>query len=82
MAEFFLSSGSTALPADAVITNLTIPLSPENGREVIKAYKQAKRRRGDFAIVSASLRVILDDAGLVKDISLAYGGSVANPNPT
>lgn len=74
MTEFFLGSGSTALPADAVITHFTIPLGTENGREVIKAYKQAKRRRGDFAIVSASLRVILDDADLVKDISLAYGG--------
>lgn len=74
MAEFFLDSGSTALPADAVITHLTIPLNTENGREVTKAYKQAKRRRGDFAIVSAGLRVVLDDADLVKDISLAYGG--------
>lgn len=79
MVEFFLDSGSTALPPDAVITKLTIPLNMENERGVIRAYKQAKRRRGDFAIVSASLRVVLDDAGLVKDISLAYGGYVLQP---
>lgn len=77
MAEFFLGDGSTALPEDAVITKLTIPLGTGDGREVIKAYKQSKRKGNDSAIVTAGLRVNLDDAGLVKDICLAYGGCVA-----
>lgn len=59
---------------DAVITKLTIPLGVKNKRQVIKAYKQAKRRSNDSAVVTAGMRVILDDAGRVEDISLAYGG--------
>lgn len=74
MTEFFLGYRTTALPADAVITKLTVPLGAKN--EVIKAYKQAKRKDDDIAIVTAGLRVNLDDAGLVKDISLAYGGYI------
>lgn len=79
MTEFFLGYRSTALPADAVITKLTIPLGGNN--EVIKAYKQAKRKDDDIAIVTAGFRVRLDDEGLVKGICLAYGGYVTNPNP-
>lgn len=84
IAGFFLENGSTALPPDAVITKLTIPLAVVgNGREVIRAYKQAKRRSNDSAIVTAGMRVVLDDMGLVRDIILAYGGwaTHANPNP-
>ncbi|PWW71580.1 xanthine dehydrogenase [Tuber magnatum] len=72
--EFFLAYRTTALPVDAIITKLTIPLPAEGAREVIKSYKQAKRKDDDIAIVTAGFRVVLDESGVTTDISLAYGG--------
>ena len=77
--EFFLKYRTTALPADAIITKLTIPLPAEGVREVIKSYKQAKRKDDDIAIVTAGLKVVLDECGTVTDISLAYGGYEYSP---
>ncbi|RPB08102.1 hypothetical protein P167DRAFT_494625 [Morchella conica CCBAS932] len=74
LTDFFIGYRETALPADAVITQLAIPLSPVNSRVVVKAYKQAKRKDDDIAIVTAGMRASLDKDGLVKDVSLAYGG--------
>jgi len=79
MKEFFLTYRKTALPADAIITKLTIPLPAEGAREVIKSYKQAKRKDDDIAIVTSGFRVVLDERGVVTDISLAYGGYVCSP---
>jgi len=74
MKEFFLAYRTTALPEDAIITKLTIPLPAEGAREVIKSYKQAKRKDDDIAIVTSGFRVVIDECGVVTDISLAYGG--------
>ncbi|KAL1637206.1 hypothetical protein SLS56_000865 [Neofusicoccum ribis] len=74
MSKFFLAYRATTLPPDAVITHLRVPLPPANVREVIKAYKQAKRKDDDIAIVTSGFRVRLDGEGVVKEINLAYGG--------
>ncbi|RPA90528.1 xanthine dehydrogenase [Choiromyces venosus 120613-1] len=74
MKEFFVAYQMTALPADSIITKLTIPLPAEGTREVIKSYKQAKRKDDDIAIVTAGFRVVLDESSVVTHISLAYGG--------
>jgi xanthine dehydrogenase/oxidase len=74
MSSFFVAYRKTTLPDDAVITGIKIPLSPTEVREITKAYKQAKRKDDDIAIVTASFRVRLDDEGLVTESSLAYGG--------
>ncbi|RPA93268.1 xanthine dehydrogenase [Choiromyces venosus 120613-1] len=74
MKEFFVAYRTTALPADCIITKLTIPLPAEGTREVIKSYKQAKGKDDDIAIVTARFRVVLDESSVVMDISLAYGG--------
>ncbi|RPA96259.1 hypothetical protein L873DRAFT_1829489 [Choiromyces venosus 120613-1] len=78
MKEFFVAYRTTALPADAIITRLTIPLPVESTREVIKSYKQAKRK-DDIAIVTARFMVVLDKSSVVMDISLAYGRSRMAP---
>lgn len=59
-----------------VITAIRIPLTPPNlaGKEVVKAYKQSKRKEDDIAIVTACFRVSLNDEGCVEQIALAYGG--------
>ncbi|KAJ8115925.1 hypothetical protein OPT61_g2546 [Boeremia exigua] len=73
MATFFKGYRQTALPPDAIIAALRIPVAKEKG-EFIRAYKQSKRKDDDIAIVNAALRVALDDEHTVKDVSLVYGG--------
>jgi xanthine dehydrogenase/oxidase len=73
MATFFKGYRQTALPADAIIASLRIPVASEKG-EFIRAYKQSKRKDDDIAIVNAALRVALDDEDTVKSVSLVYGG--------
>ncbi|EOO00385.1 putative xanthine dehydrogenase protein [Phaeoacremonium minimum UCRPA7] len=74
MKDFFLSYRKTALIEDGIIAQIRIPLPPIASREVMKAYKQAKRKDDDIAIVTAGFRVRLDVKGLVEDIALAFGG--------
>lgn len=61
---------------DGVLTAVQIPLPPlsSHGKEAIKAYKQAKRKEDDIAIVTACFRVRLDNSGRVEDAVFAYGG--------
>ncbi|KAF2497461.1 xanthine dehydrogenase [Lophium mytilinum] len=73
MSEFFKGYRVTALPPDAVIAGLRIPTAKEKG-EYMRAYKQAKRKDDDIAIVNAALRVKLNDAYVVESVSLVYGG--------
>ena len=74
MDSFFISYRKTSLPPDSVITKIRIPIPPADVREVIKAYKQAKRKDDDIAIVTAAFRVRLNDNDEVENICLAYGG--------
>jgi len=73
MTEFFKGYRLTALAPDAVIASLRIPLSSDSG-EFIRAYKQAKRKDDDIAIVNAALRIKLDNANAVQSVNLVYGG--------
>ncbi|MCJ1416575.1 hypothetical protein MMC32_002913 [Xylographa parallela] len=73
MSDFFKGYRTTALPPDAIIASLRIPVARESG-EYLRAYKQAKRKDDDIAIVNAALRVSLDDSNRVDAVSLVYGG--------
>ncbi|KAI9869720.1 MAG: hypothetical protein M1830_005159, partial [Pleopsidium flavum] len=73
MSEFFMGYRTTALPADAIIASIRIPIARESG-EFFRAYKQAKRKDDDIAIVNAALRVSLDGAHTVVNVDLVYGG--------
>ncbi|KAI9734709.1 MAG: hypothetical protein M1818_006696 [Claussenomyces sp. TS43310] len=72
MAEFFKGYRMTALPPDAIIAALRIPVTGKN--EYFRAYKQSKRKDDDIAIVNAAMRVQLSDSHAVESISLVYGG--------
>ncbi|KAK7520257.1 molybdopterin binding aldehyde oxidase/xanthine dehydrogenase [Phyllosticta citriasiana] len=74
MSKFFVGYRTTTLPPDGVITHIRIPLPPASAKEVTKAYKQAKRKDDDIAIVTAGFRVRLDEGSHVEDVCLAYGG--------
>lgn len=73
VASFFKSYRVTALPEDAVIASIRIPVSKER-HEYVRSYKQSKRKEDDVAIVNACLRVALDDEGRVEGADLVYGG--------
>ena len=73
MSDFFKGYRTTALPSDAIIASLRIPISQENG-EYIRAYKQSKRKDDDIAIVNATLRVSLSPSKNVKSANLVFGG--------
>ncbi|KAH6885767.1 molybdopterin binding aldehyde oxidase/xanthine dehydrogenase [Thelonectria olida] len=76
MSQFFTGYRKTALAPDAVIASIRIPVMAEKG-EFLRAYKQAKRKDDDIAIVTGALRVKLDDEGIVKECNLIYGGMAA-----
>lgn len=73
MMDFFKGYRTTALPPDAIIASLRVPISREKG-EYLRAYKQAKRKDDDIAIVNAALRVTLDNRHRVESVNLVYGG--------
>lgn len=72
MTQFFQGYRTTALPANAIIKAIRVPIGAE--KEFIRAYKQSKRKDDDIAIVNAALRVRLGDSNTVEDINLVYGG--------
>lgn len=80
MTEFFKGYRSTALEPDEIVTSLRIPISQEEG-EYFRAYKQAKRKDDDIAIVNAALRVTLSDSHVVTSASLVYGGMAPTTVP-
>ena len=73
MSEFFKGYRTTALGPNDIIAKLRIPIGSGKG-EFFRAYKQAKRKDDDIAIVNAALRVSLDESHHVKSVDLVYGG--------
>ncbi|PFH60559.1 hypothetical protein XA68_10764 [Ophiocordyceps unilateralis] len=76
MDRFFRGYRRTALAADAIIAAIRIPVTASEG-EFFRAYKQAKRKDDDIAIVTAAFRLRLDREGVVERCSLIYGGMAA-----
>lgn len=75
MSGFFKGYRRTALAADAIIASIRIPLTQPG--EFFQAYKQAKRKDDDIAIVTGALRVKVNASGIVEEANLAYGGMAA-----
>lgn len=73
MSEFFKGYRTTALPADAIIATLEIPIAQKTG-EYLRAYKQSKRKDDDIAIANAALRVSLSPFNDVSSVNLVFGG--------
>ena len=76
MSQFFKGYRLTALAPDAIISSIRIPIFKAKG-EYMRAYKQAKRKDDDIAIVNSALRVRLSSDNIVEDTSLVYGGMAA-----
>mmetsp|Transcript_70545 Transcript_70545/g.169008 ORF Transcript_70545/g.169008 Transcript_70545/m.169008 type:complete len:1398 (+) Transcript_70545:52-4245(+) len=72
-APFFTGYRKIALGAKEVIAALVLPLTKADGSEFYQAYKQARRRDDDLAIVNAAQRVRFKD-DVVVDCCFAFGG--------
>lgn len=73
MNSFFKSYRVTALPENAIIAAIRVPVAAEKG-EYIRTYKQSKRKDDDIAIVNGCLSAKLDDQNVVKSANLVFGG--------
>ena len=78
--DFFIGYRQTRLPKDAVISKIEVPLFKprhEGDKEVVRAYKQSKRRDDDIAIVTACFASKLNQDNVIESIKLAFGGMAA-----
>ncbi|GAA5829050.1 hypothetical protein JCM11251_004108 [Rhodosporidiobolus azoricus] len=77
---FFTGYRQTKLPKDAIILSVEVPVfKPKAGsdeKEVVRAYKQARRKDDDIAIVTACFRARVE-GGVFKEVKLAFGGMAA-----
>ncbi|XP_078590817.1 xanthine dehydrogenase/oxidase-like isoform X1 [Branchiostoma floridae x Branchiostoma japonicum] len=70
---FFPGYRKTALTPEEVMVSLDVPFTKEG--EYFMAYKQAKRRDDDIAIVNAAFRVQFEEGtNVIQDIALSFGG--------
>ncbi|XP_065054384.1 xanthine dehydrogenase-like isoform X1 [Rhopilema esculentum] len=69
--KFYVGYRKTCLKPEEVLVSITLPFTETN--EYFQAYKQAKRRDDDIAIVNAAFRMVVEGA-LVKDATFCYGG--------
>jgi xanthine dehydrogenase/oxidase len=75
MSTFFKAYRLTAMDPDEVIVSILVPKLKPN--EYVEAYKQARRREDDLAIVNAAMRVFFEESdGVLKvaDACIVYGG--------
>ncbi|KAI8800353.1 molybdopterin binding aldehyde oxidase/xanthine dehydrogenase [Cladochytrium replicatum] len=73
MKDFFVGYRKTALQTSEVLISIFIPFTKQH--EFAKAYKQAKRREDDIAIVNAAFRLTVDPSTLlISYASLVFGG--------
>lgn len=72
---FFSGYRKTAMKAGEVLVRVEFQQPDASTR--MAAYKVSKRRELDISAVSAGFSVHLDEANIVTDITLAYGGMAA-----
>ena len=75
MSGFFTGYRRTALPQNAVLASIRIPVTQKG--ETFRSYKQAKRKDDDIAIVTGALSVRIGDDGIIEKANLVYGGMAA-----
>ncbi|GAA6007894.1 hypothetical protein JCM11491_006528 [Sporobolomyces phaffii] len=78
--DFFIGYRQTRLPKDAVIAKIEVPLfkpKEEGEKEIVRAYKQSKRRDDDIAIVTACFSSRISQGNTFDQVKLAFGGMAA-----
>ncbi|MDP6932422.1 MAG: xanthine dehydrogenase small subunit [Myxococcota bacterium] len=75
MDDFFLAYRKIALEPGEILAGVEVPRPGPTTR--LAAYKVSKRRELDISAVCAAFAVRVDDAGIVRQARLAYGGMAA-----
>lgn len=78
LGDFFLAYRKTALQAGELVLGVRVPKLAARGVRA-SAYKVSKRQELDISTTAAAFFVRTDDAGVVTEARLAYGGMAAVP---
>ncbi|KAJ8911677.1 hypothetical protein NQ315_005756 [Exocentrus adspersus] len=71
--KFFIGYRKSILEPNEVLLSINIPFT--NPEQYFEAYKQARRREDDIAIVNAAVNVTFQpESDIISDINLAFGG--------
>lgn len=71
--KFFTGYRRNILATNEILLSIFIPFTTEY--QFVQAYKQARRREDDIAIVNATVNVTFEPkSNIIHDISLAFGG--------
>ena len=76
MTDFVLDFMNPAISADEMVTQIRLPLWPPGHGY---CFTEFARRHGDFAVVSAAVLLLPDDAGRIARASVTLGGLGAAP---
>jgi len=80
LADFFVGYRKTVLAKDEIVRAAVVPVEPPAGlRRRARSFKVSKRRELDISIVAAAFAVDVDQAGVIRQARLAYGGVAATP---
>jgi CO/xanthine dehydrogenase FAD-binding subunit len=74
--DFFEDVFTTACAADELVTEVAFPIP---AARTGTAFVEIARRHGDFAIVAAAAKVMLDEVGKVASARVALGGVAPRP---
>lgn len=72
--NFFIGYRKNVIKSDEVLLSISVPKTSKN--QFFLAYKQAKRRDDDIAIVNSAFNITLND-DVIVDAKLAFGGMAA-----
>ncbi|KAK7788687.1 hypothetical protein R5R35_008349 [Gryllus longicercus] len=71
--SFFTGYRRNVIKPDEVLVRIIVPFTAQN--QYFHAYKQARRRDDDIAIVNAAFNIYLENSSpVIKDIVMAFGG--------
>ena len=70
--NFYTGYRKTLLAPDEILVNILIPFTKEN--EHFVAFKQARRRDDDIAIVNGAFFYRVDKSNTIEDAKMAFGG--------
>jgi len=70
--DFFLSTMTTALQPEELLTEISVPAPPANSGW---SYQEVSRRHGDFALAGAASLVALDANGAIQHARLTLTGA-------
>ncbi|XP_053612796.1 xanthine dehydrogenase-like [Plodia interpunctella] len=70
--DFFIGYRKTVVKDDEVVVSVEIPFTKE--RQLIKAYKQARRKEDDIAIVTAAFNIEFTENKTISHAKMCFGG--------